>query len=255
MRSEDSRGDASISTPGSNLGRHVFGAAALAFGLITLAWHEYNGWHLPQYIVYPAAAAEIIGGAAIQFRRTAKMGAVVLGAVYLVFALRCVPQIFATTADLQQLGQLLRTVLPGDRSRNRLCALVIVIAMVPGNAESDRPHSCRHLCRFLYSGTGFLSWPYRHFGSEVASTNSDVLGGNDDCSVRTRGGGCSYESNGTSCDSPSDHDARDLWATGVDTAACFGSPQSYELERNRRDLRDCRSSVDSRRSPRRVSAY
>jgi hypothetical protein len=73
----------------------VFGAAALAFGLITLAWHDYNGWHLPRYIVYPAAAAEIFGGAAIQFRRTSKTGAVVLGALYLVFALRCVPQIFA----------------------------------------------------------------------------------------------------------------------------------------------------------------
>jgi hypothetical protein len=73
----------------------VLGAAALTFGLITLAWHDYNGWHLPRYIVYPAAAAEIFGGAAIQFRRTAKTGAVALGAVYLVFALRCVPQIFA----------------------------------------------------------------------------------------------------------------------------------------------------------------
>ena len=67
----------------------------MAFGLITLAWHEYNGSHLPRYIVYPAAAAEIFGGVAIQFRRTAKTGALVLGAVYLVFALRCVPQIFA----------------------------------------------------------------------------------------------------------------------------------------------------------------
>jgi hypothetical protein len=85
----------STATPVSNLGRHVFGAAALAFGLITLAWHEYNGGHLPRYIVYPAAAAEIFGGAAMQFRRTAKMGAAVLAAVYLVFALRCVPQILA----------------------------------------------------------------------------------------------------------------------------------------------------------------
>ena len=80
-------------TLGSNLGRHVFGVAALAFGLITLAWHEYNGGHLPRYIVYPAAAAEIFGGAAIQFRRTAKAGAAVLGAIYLVFALQCVPGI------------------------------------------------------------------------------------------------------------------------------------------------------------------
>ena len=68
----------------------------MAFGLITLAWHDYNGWHLPRYIVYPSAAAEILGGAAIQFRRTAKTGAAVLRAVYLLFALRCVPPIVAT---------------------------------------------------------------------------------------------------------------------------------------------------------------
>ena len=84
-----------VATPSSNLGRHVFGAAALAFGLITLAWHDYNGWHQPRYLVYAAAAALILGGAAIQFRRTAKAGAVVLGAVYLVFALQCLPGIVA----------------------------------------------------------------------------------------------------------------------------------------------------------------
>jgi hypothetical protein len=80
----------------SNLGRHVFGVAALALGLITLVWHDYNGWHQPRYLVHAAAAALIFGGAAIQFRRTVKAGAAVLGAVYLVFALRCVPQIVAT---------------------------------------------------------------------------------------------------------------------------------------------------------------
>src|SRR5712692_3370798 len=79
----------------SNLGRHVFGVAALAFGLIILAWHDYNGWHQPRYLVHAAAAALIFGGAAIQFHRTVKTGAVVLGAVYLVFALQCVPGIVA----------------------------------------------------------------------------------------------------------------------------------------------------------------
>src|SRR5216683_1953217 len=84
-----------VSTPSSNLGRHVFGVAALAFGLITLAWHDYNGWHQPRYLINVSAAALIFGGAAIQFRRTAKTGAVVLGALYFVFGLLCVPQIFA----------------------------------------------------------------------------------------------------------------------------------------------------------------
>ena len=93
-----------VSTPTSNLGRRVFGVAVLTFGLITLVWHDYNDWAQLRHIlnatdgpvfVYAAAAAQIFGGAAIQFRRTAKTGAVVLGAVYLVFALLFVPRIVA----------------------------------------------------------------------------------------------------------------------------------------------------------------
>ena len=73
--------------------------------------------------------------------------------------------------------------------------------------------------------------------SEVASAKSDVLGGNDDCFVRTRGCGSSCESDSASRYSPTDHDARDLWVSRVGTVASFGSPQLCELERNRRDLR------------------
>jgi hypothetical protein len=71
----------------------VFGAAALAFGLVTLVWHDYKDW---DQLRYAGAAAQIFGGAALQFRRTAKTGAAVLGAVYLVFALLYVPRIVAT---------------------------------------------------------------------------------------------------------------------------------------------------------------
>jgi hypothetical protein len=84
-----------VSPPSSNLGRHVFGMATLAIGLITLTWHDGNDWHQQRYIVYAAAAAQIFAGAAIQFRRSAKTAAVVLGAAYLVFTLSCVPQIVA----------------------------------------------------------------------------------------------------------------------------------------------------------------
>lgn len=68
-------------TPPSNLGRHVFGAAALTSGLIMLAWHDYNDWPQMRYIVYPATAAQIFGGTVIQFRRFAKTGASFLGAL------------------------------------------------------------------------------------------------------------------------------------------------------------------------------
>jgi hypothetical protein len=84
-----------VSTLRSNLGRHVFGVAALTSGLIALTGHDYSGWHLRRYIVYAAAAALILGGAASLFRRTGKTGAIILIAAYLAFALLCLPQIVA----------------------------------------------------------------------------------------------------------------------------------------------------------------
>jgi hypothetical protein len=84
-----------VATPSSNIGRHAFGVAALALGLVTLAWHDYNDSHHLRYIVYAATAGQVFGGAAIQFRRSAKTGAAVLVGAYLVFALLCVPGIVA----------------------------------------------------------------------------------------------------------------------------------------------------------------
>jgi hypothetical protein len=80
---------------GSNFGRHLFGITAIAFGVVTLAWHDFKGGNLLRDLVYAVAAAQIIGGSAIQFRRTARAGAVVLGAAYLVLVLLCVPGIVA----------------------------------------------------------------------------------------------------------------------------------------------------------------
>jgi hypothetical protein len=85
-----------VSTPSSNLGRRVFGAATLGSGLITLAWHNANNRNPLHYVVLAVAIAQIVGGALIQFRWAATTGAFVLGAAYLVSALLCVPQIVAT---------------------------------------------------------------------------------------------------------------------------------------------------------------
>jgi uncharacterized membrane protein YphA (DoxX/SURF4 family) len=87
------------------LGRHAYGFAAIGFGLITLVWRDFNSWqqiralgNVPhrEILVYAAAAIEIFGGIAMQWRRTARAGAVALGIIYLIFALLWVPDIVAT---------------------------------------------------------------------------------------------------------------------------------------------------------------
>ncbi len=80
----------------SNLGRHVYGAAALASGFISLAWHDHHDGHqLQRYVVYAAAAALIVGGAVVQFRPSVKAGATILGMASLVFVLLTMPGIVA----------------------------------------------------------------------------------------------------------------------------------------------------------------
>jgi len=87
-----------------SLGRHVFGLAAILFGVITLVWHDFNGWqqiralgNVPhrEILVYIAAAVQLMGGLAIQWPITARTGALALGAIYLIFALLWVPRIVA----------------------------------------------------------------------------------------------------------------------------------------------------------------
>lgn len=88
-----------------NLGRHAYGLAAIAFGIIAFVFHDFNGWqqaqplekvpHLVVFLLYFAAALEILGGIAIQWQKTASVAAIALGAVYLTFALLWVPRVIA----------------------------------------------------------------------------------------------------------------------------------------------------------------
>jgi uncharacterized membrane protein YphA (DoxX/SURF4 family) len=87
-----------------NLGRHVFGLAAIAFGIITFVWRDFNSWqqirslgNVPQreLLVYLSAAIQLFGGLAIPWRKTARVGAVALAAICLTFAILWVPHMVA----------------------------------------------------------------------------------------------------------------------------------------------------------------
>src|SRR5215472_7675719 len=54
------------------LGRYVYGAAAVGFGVITLVWREFSIWqqNVPHLAVYLVAVVEILGGLAIFWKKT-----------------------------------------------------------------------------------------------------------------------------------------------------------------------------------------
>ncbi|MBV9719772.1 MAG: hypothetical protein JOZ77_10655 [Candidatus Eremiobacteraeota bacterium] len=86
-----------------DFGRHVYGAAAVFFGLLTLYWrHDVNPWQQFQALATTpyrepindlVATFAIAGGIAIQRQAWARLGALLLGALYLFCALSCLPGI------------------------------------------------------------------------------------------------------------------------------------------------------------------
>src|SRR5882724_10998878 len=91
------------------LGRHVYGLAAVTYGVLALIWHDPKHWQQLvslgtdsrlQILVYTAAAIQIFGGIAIQWPRTARAGALALGILELIFALLLVPAIAAKPQEL-----------------------------------------------------------------------------------------------------------------------------------------------------------
>jgi hypothetical protein len=81
------------------MGRYVFGGAALLLGVAELVLRDQliSNWQLPGAAAFlvVTSLAQIIGGAAMFFRKTEVLGAVVLGVVYLVVTLTFLPDVVA----------------------------------------------------------------------------------------------------------------------------------------------------------------
>ena len=94
-------------------GRIFFGASAVLFGVIALMWHDLDTWQtlhaiwrLPFGSIVGGClmVAQIAGGIAMQHPRTACLASIILGTVYLLFSLACVPSIIAAANLFERYG-------------------------------------------------------------------------------------------------------------------------------------------------------
>ncbi len=139
------------------LGRHVYGLAAVAFGVLTLVWGDFNSWQQirplgnvqhRELLVYIVAAIEILGGIAIQWPRTARAGAYALGSIYLSFALLWVPHIVAEPRVFDRWGNFFEQF-------SLLSGALIAYALSP--SDSERPATAARM-GYLFFGICVVSF-------------------------------------------------------------------------------------------------
>jgi uncharacterized membrane protein YphA (DoxX/SURF4 family) len=149
----------------SNLGSHVYGLGAVALGLVGLVWGDFaSNWQPLQALpftvpyrvalAYVAAAGLLSAGVAIQWRRSAPAGLLVLAILYFIFSLLWLPrvigfpQLFGTWAGFLEEFALVAA------------ALVIYASLLPrGSAGSVRTA----LIGRLSFGVCALSFGLSHF--------------------------------------------------------------------------------------------
>ncbi|MFZ0033339.1 MAG: hypothetical protein WAK84_15865 [Candidatus Cybelea sp.] len=121
------------------MGRYVFGVAALLLGVASLVLRAQliSNWQLPggAAFIVVTSVAQIIGGAALLFRKTNVLGAILLGAVYLAFSLTFVPGVVAQPGVYASWGNVFYQL-----------ALVVGAAVAYGLASPTLPYAAT-LCR------------------------------------------------------------------------------------------------------------
>jgi uncharacterized membrane protein YphA (DoxX/SURF4 family) len=141
-----------------DLGRHVYGLATVAFGIITLVWHDFNSWQQIQalgnvphreILVYIAAVIELFGGLAIQWRKTARAAAVALGTIYLIFALLWVPHILAKPKIFDRWGNFFE--------QFSLVAGALIIFALLSPSDSERPRTVGRM-GYMFFGICVISF-------------------------------------------------------------------------------------------------
>ena len=114
----------------------VFGASAVLFGVIALMWHDSETWQtlreiwrLPFGTLIGGCLmiVQIAGGIGMQYPRTARLASSVLGVVYLLFSLACIPGIIAAPAVYARYGSFFEQF-------SLLCGAIALYAATEANA-------------------------------------------------------------------------------------------------------------------------
>jgi uncharacterized membrane protein len=135
-------------------GRIVFGTAAVLFSVIALKWHDAETWQtLRQIWSLPAGhivgeclmAAQIAGGVGIQFPRTSRFATIILGIVYSLFSLACIPAIVAAPTTYAAYGSFFE----------QFCLLCGTIGLYAANEAS--PARATVFCRVARLGLGICA--------------------------------------------------------------------------------------------------
>ena len=117
-------------------GRIVFGASAVLFGVIALMWYDSDTWQtLRQIWSLPFGTiiggclmiVQIAGGIGMQYPRTVRLASIVLGIVYLLFSLACIPGIIAAPAIYAHYGSFFEQF-------SLLCGAIALYAATEANA-------------------------------------------------------------------------------------------------------------------------
>jgi uncharacterized membrane protein YphA (DoxX/SURF4 family) len=121
------------------LGRYAFGAAALSLGIAALVLNDQliSNWQLPGTwaFIIVTSVAQIVGGVAMLLRKSTRLGAIILGIVYLVFSLTFVPDIAGEPGVYASWGNVFYQL-----------ALVAGAVVAYGSASPSRP-KIANLCR------------------------------------------------------------------------------------------------------------
>jgi uncharacterized membrane protein YphA (DoxX/SURF4 family) len=157
----------------TDLGRHVFGLAAILFGIFTVLWGDFNTWQQirplggiphPAILAYLAGAMELSAGLAIQWRKTARAGAAALAGLYLIFALLWIPRALAAPLEWDPWGNFFEQF-------SQVSGALIVFA------SFDRQNSPRAAAigRFAYLSFSICVFAF-FFGQLPATCKCDVRG-------------------------------------------------------------------------------